>query len=334
MELDFSPTTPWAIQPEKLIELNAYKTRCALPPTIRADRSPLSYEAINGVAVLPLSGVLAKHMTPLLSFFGGTSTEMAGRLFDHALNEPGVESIALMIDSPGGTVDGTQTLANKILAARGKKPITAFADGNMCSAAYWIGASADRIYATSGVAQIGSIGVVSSHIDVSGMQAQRGIKTTEVAAGKYKRIASNYAPLSEEGRADIQSTVDYLYSLFVQHVATARRATEQVVLNTMADGRVFIGQQAVSAGLVDGIMTFDNFLKGNKTMENRTHQDGANAWASDREALHAKAKQYQESHPGIDYSGAIAAVVGEIRVAAGRAIASDSEKLRGWNGHG
>lgn len=58
---------------------------------------------------------------------------MAGRLFDHALNEPGVESIAL-IDSPGGTVDGTQTLANKILAARGKKPITAFADWRQCVA--------------------------------------------------------------------------------------------------------------------------------------------------------------------------------------------------------
>lgn len=313
MNIEFS-NCPWAIQPEKLIELQAVQASLMRGEKLQATRADTfgsgGFQVINGVAVIPLSGILAKQAGFLMSVFGGTSTEIVSRQFAVALRDPDVKSIVLVIDSPGGTVDGTQALADRILAARGQKTVVAIADGCMCSAAYWIGASADKVYASSAVAQVGSIGVVASHIDVSGLQAQRGIKTTEIAAGKYKRIASNYAPLSTEGRASIQESVDYLYSLFVRHIAVARGTTEQRVLNIMADGRVFIGQQAVSAGLVDGIMTLESLLKGDKTMEKGTRTAGPDAWASDREALHAKAKAYQCEHPGTDYMAALNAVSG------------------------
>lgn len=264
-------TGPWAIQPAKLLEIQAiYATH------LRGDKidleavekrlgrplnnEPKGYEIRDGVAVLPVAGVLAKKMNLFSSISGGASYELVGRDFQQALNDPAVEAIALVIDSPGGTVDGVQQLGDAIFSARGIKPVGAIADGMMASAAYWIGAQADVVMAASDTAQIGSIGVVAAHRDISSAEATAGIKTTEITAGKYKRIASQHAPLTEEGRAEIQASVDYLYEIFVGQVAKARGTTVEKVLEDMADGRVFIGQQAVQAGLVDGVSTLDGLI--------------------------------------------------------------------------
>jgi signal peptide peptidase SppA len=184
---------------------------------------------------------------------GGTSTELFARDVQAALSDPDVKSIVLLVDSPGGSVGGTQAAAAAVMAARGVKPIATYSDGTMASAAYWVGSAADRVYISSGVDQVGSIGVVASHVDVSQREAQLGMKTTEIVAGRYKRIASQYGPLTESGRQSIQDQVDYLYSLFVGDVAAQRGVSPDKVLADMADGRVFIGQQAIDAGLVDGI---------------------------------------------------------------------------------
>jgi capsid assembly protease len=264
-------TGPWAIQPAKLLEiqaiyathlrgekidLEAVEKRLGRP----LNNEPKGYEIRDGVAVLPVTGVLAKKMNLFSSISGGASYELVGRDFDQALNDPAVEAIALVIDSPGGTVDGVQQLGDAIFAARGVKPVGAIADGMMASAAYWLGAQADVVMAASDTAQIGSIGVVAAHRDISGAEAAAGIKTTEITAGKYKRVASQYAALTEDGRAEIQASVDYLYEIFVGQVAKARGTTVEKVLEGMADGRVFIGQQAVQAGLVDGVSTLDGLI--------------------------------------------------------------------------
>jgi len=214
----------------------------------------------NGVAVIPIDGVLSKRMTLLTQISGGTSMSILAGDIQQALDDPLVNTIILNIDSPGGTVDGTQQLSDLIFSARGSKPIIALADGTMASAAYWIGSAADGVYASSQTTAVGSIGVVATHVDVSRAEAAAGYKTTEIAAGKYKRIASQYAPLTQDGRQSIQDSVDYTYSIFVNDVARNRGTTADAVLGNMADGRVFQGQQAVDAGLVDDIATLDQLI--------------------------------------------------------------------------
>lgn len=261
---------PWAIEPAKLLEIQAiYSTHlrsekidiAGLEARIGRplDNKPQAYEVIEGVAVLPLDGVLAKRANLMMKISGGTSMELAARDLQNAMNDPAVHSIVLAIDSPGGTVDGTQTLANAIAAST--KPIVSLASGTMASAAYWVGSAASAIYITDSTTQVGSIGVVATHTDVSGRQAAEGVKTTEISAGKYKRIASSYAPLSSEGKQVIQDQVDYTYSLFVDAVAKQRGVSTEKVLSDMADGRVFVGQQAIDAGLVDGVSTLGELVQ-------------------------------------------------------------------------
>lgn len=267
-------SSPWAILPGKLEEIHAIVAAHA-----RGDRRdiaaieaqigrPLSnqqrpVQVFDGVAVVALSGVLAKRMNLMTQVSGGTSMQLAAQELQSAIDDPAVQAIVLAIDSPGGTVDGTEALANIVRSGAQQKRILTLADGCMASAAYWVGAAAGpgNIYLAERTTQVGSIGVVTKHVDTSGAEARAGYKTTEIYAGKFKRIASGYAPLTEDGRNTIQSQVDFLYRLFVESVAKDRGVSTEQVLQRMADGRVFTGQQAIDAGLADGFSTINGLIQ-------------------------------------------------------------------------
>lgn len=302
----------WSIPPTYLVEIYGTLGSRAAPNRPAFAPPSANINCYAGTALIPITGILGKVPSRAMELFGGTSTVTISRQLEAALDDSSVQSILLYIDSPGGTVDGTQALAEKIQAARGKKPIVALADGSMCSAAYWIGSSADKVFASSETTQIGSIGVVAAHLDVSGREQQLGIKTTEITAGKYKRVASNYRALDSEGRSTIQEAVDYLYSLFVAHVARARGVSEKTVIQKMADGRMFIGRQAVSAGLIDGIKSLDECIKGASSMITQRSNSTQTAQANGREMLHQKAKRYQAEHPGMDLMTALKAVSDDV----------------------
>lgn len=259
-------TAPWAIEPSKLLEIQsmylahargekadiaAIEARLGKPLA----NEPKPYTIDRGVAILPVEGVIAKRANMFMEISGGVSTELLGRDLQAALQNPQVHSVVLAIDSPGGTVDGTQALGSLVRGGREQKPIVTLASGLMASAAYWIGSAASAVYIADTTTISGSIGVVQSHIDYSKARADRGITVTEITAGKYKRIASDNAPLSKEGKSHLQAEVDYYYSLFVDAIAAHRGVSVEAVLERMADGRTFIGQQGIDAGLVDGIAT-------------------------------------------------------------------------------
>lgn len=262
---------PWAILPDKLVELQeiyaihlrgervdlaAVEARLGRP----LSNEPKPYEVVDSVALLPIHGVIAPKASLFMDISGGVSTQRVQQHLDMALSDPSVRSIIAYLDTPGGSVFGTPELAAAIRSAAEQKPVVAFSDGQMCSAGYWIGSAGGKIFMSGPTVNVGSIGVVMAHRDVSKAEAAAGYKTTEITAGKYKRITSQYEPLTKAGREHMQSTVDYLYSLFVDAVAQNRNVSVDQVLSDMADGRVFIGQQAIDAGLVDGFMSLNELI--------------------------------------------------------------------------
>jgi signal peptide peptidase SppA len=262
---------PWAVMPDTLREIQSiYVARMTgnardLLEVEAALGRPLdnhhrNYEVIDGVAVIPIHGVIAKRANLFSAISGGVSTELVGLEIQTALEDRSVQSILLDVDSPGGSVDGLPELANLIFESRDQKKIVALANGTMASAAYWIGSAASEVYASSETTAVGSIGVVATHTDVSVSQATEGVKTTEIYAGKFKRIASQFEPLTDDGKASIQAQVDYLYSVFVGAVAKHHAMSTDAVLENMADARIFIGQQSVDAGLVKAIQTKEQII--------------------------------------------------------------------------
>ena len=218
----------WAITPDMLCEIRsiyakhlrgekidkAVLEKLALENNVR--KSDSSYEIVNGSAIIPIDGVLAKKMNLFMAISGGSSTQLIERDIRKALADPMVEQIVLSIDSPGGAVDGTFELSNFIYENRaGAKPIIAYIDGGAYSAGYAHASAGSLVYLSSEAAGAGSIGVVAAHEDISKWEERIGIKTTEIYAGRFKRAASQYRPLDDEGKGSIQDEVDTLFSVFV-----------------------------------------------------------------------------------------------------------------------
>jgi len=260
--IELAQASNWAIVPDKLDAIHQVLARHGDPGAWSREQGAGSGETdrpyqvlAGGVALIPVHGVIAKRMNLFSRFSGGTSAELIARDFQAALDDPEVRAILLDVDSPGGTVDGTEALAKRIFAARDIKPVVTFANGLMASAAYWIG-SAGKIIITEETGEAGSIGVIQAHYDYSEADKQAGVKRSYIYAGKYKTAGNDAEPLSPESREYLQSGVDYVYSLFVDTVSRHRGTTIAEALS-MAEGRIFIGEQARAAGLVDMIADFE-----------------------------------------------------------------------------
>lgn len=214
----------------------------------------------NGLARIPVYGVIAKraNMVNGISKPRGTSVEEIRKDFLSAVDDPAVKAIALDVDSPGGSVDGIAELSDIIFNARGKKPITAYTDGQMASAAYWIGSSADRIYASKS-AEVGSIGVYAVIHDYSRAVKNEGIDTVVFKAGKYKAAGNPYKHMTDDDQAAIQDTVNSYYDLFVEGVARNRGLNADAALK-LANGKTYIGKKALDIGLIDGIQNIEDIF--------------------------------------------------------------------------
>ena len=258
---------PWALLPAMLTQMQAiYTARLAGEAADIAgieaalgrelDNSGAGgYQIDRGVAILPIQGVISPKANLMTQISGGASVQLLQRDFAAALAAPSVRAIVLYADTPGGSVMGSPDFAAQVHAARGTKPIVTWSDGMLASAGYWIGSAADAVYVSGAAVNVGSIGVVARHVN-----AGTADRVTEITAGRYKRMASDTAPLTAEGRAYLQEQVDYYYALFVDAVAAHRGVGVPQVLADMADGRIFIGQQGIDAGLVDGISTLDGLV--------------------------------------------------------------------------
>lgn len=257
---------PWAIQPAMLAVIGEIVS-------LRITGSPLTDEDIEtrvaaarngprsgpsraqGVAVIPIYGVIGPRMDLMTAMSGGTSVEGIRGAFREALADPDIGAIVLDIDSPGGAVDGIFELADEIRAARGSKPIVAVADTQMASAAYAIGSAADEIVvAPSG--QVGSIGVVAMRSDQSAADEKDGVTYNVITAGNRKDTYNPHVPLSAEGRDEIQGMVDDFYGMFVGAVTDSRGVSAKTVTDDW-QARMFTSKKAKAAGLVDRIDTLD-----------------------------------------------------------------------------
>jgi signal peptide peptidase SppA len=127
------------------------------------------------------------------------------------------------------------------------------------SAGYWLAAQCDRVVCTPG-GDVGSIGVITAHEDVSAAQEKLGVKTTLIAAGKHKAEGNPFQPLTPEARANLQRRVDQCYSRFIAAVAAGRGVSDATVRDGYGQGRLLGAEDALAAGMVDSIGTLDDVI--------------------------------------------------------------------------
>lgn len=214
------------------------------------------YVVKDGVLLVPVKGVLL-HNFPYAVGSYATGYYYIQRAVERGLIDSNVKGIALVCDSPGGHVAGCFELVDRIYQARSKKPIAAFAHEHAYSAAYAVASAASKI-TVSRTGGVGSIGVVTMHVDFSKALEADGIKVTFIFAGKHKVDGNPYEPLSKDAQERIQARIDEAYGVFVGAVARNRKMEESAVRKTEA--LTFGSSEAVERGLADAIGPLDDAL--------------------------------------------------------------------------
>lgn len=246
----------------------------------RADPYGLSRAGVRtgSVARVELHGPMLNRAGMMQQMSGMTSPQEFADSVRAAADDDEVSEILLDIDSPGGTVSGTEEAANAVAYARTKKRVVALVGGAAASAAYWVASQASEIVAHR-TSMVGSIGVLGGHADRSVQAGAQGVKVTYFRSGEKKAPGQPYESLTEEAAAAIQSEVDALAEVFYAAVAEGRGMTASEVRSRFGDGSVFVGERAAKLGLVDRIATIESVVESftESGAQRATHQPSAGA---------------------------------------------------------
>lgn len=213
-------------------------------------------DSVGSVAVVPVFGIIGKHLSMIETACGGVDLNSIAAALSVAVADETAEVVVLHFNSPGGTVTGVPELAERIKRAAEEKPVIAYTDGQMCSAAYWLASQCSAIYASQS-ADVGSIGVYLALLDESAALAQQGVKVNLIKAGRLKAAGAPFQPLTDDERAMFQRDVDKIYAKFTAAV----RAGRGDLADDLLQGQSFDGEDAARLGLTDGVVdSFEELL--------------------------------------------------------------------------
>ncbi|OBK89364.1 signal peptide peptidase SppA [Mycolicibacter sinensis] len=205
------------------------------------------------IAVVTVAGAIVSGSGgPQLSPFGNRSVggdTIAAALREAAADDD-VAAIVLRVDSPGGSVTGSETIWRAVQQAReAGKPVVASMGAVAASGGYYISAGADAIVANPGTIT-GSIGVVTGKLVARELKDRLGVGTDTVRTGANADAWSINAPFTAEQHGQVETEADLFYTDFVARVAEGRNLSTEAV-DAVARGRVWTGADAAERGLVD-----------------------------------------------------------------------------------
>lgn len=160
-----------------------------------------------------------------------------------------IKGLILRIDSPGGGVGASQEIYQAILRLKKKKKVIASMGGVAASGGYYIAVASDKIVANPGTIT-GSIGVLMDYVNVEDLLGYLKIHAELITAGKLKDVGSPLKPMTPTDRKFLQSILDNMHEQFKKAVQEGRGFNKEQI-DKIADGRIFTGEQALAANLVD-----------------------------------------------------------------------------------
>ncbi len=204
-------------------------------------------ELIDGIMHIPIGGPLGWGLGNFEKGAGCVDYQDVIDELDQAETDPNCRGILLNFDSPGGMVQGIRAVTQRIMMC--EKTVKAFTDGGLCSAAYWMASACDTIHATYD-ADIGSIGVYCYLLDASKRYEDAGYKPILVTSGPYKGMGAPGIPFTQEQLQLLQERINGIAEEFYAQVDMTRSIAREDMR-----GQTFPGEQALTKGFVDGIVS-------------------------------------------------------------------------------
>jgi protease-4 len=199
------------------------------------------------IAVVELAGVIS-------------SSEDVVRQLKKYRDNNSIRAILLHIDSPGGAVVPSQEMYEEVRKTRdGGKPVVVSMGSLAASGGYYVACGGSKLVANKG-SLTGSIGVISEFLQFHDALNKLGIDVKTIKSGRLKDAGSPTRKMNEEDQQYFQSLMDNVHQQFMDVVERERELSHEEVLS-LADGRVYTGEQALDLGLVDTLGTFEDAVK-------------------------------------------------------------------------
>lgn len=221
----------------------------------------------NKVLLVAVGGIISEEIGGgLLGGESGCTPGYMRAVLRKAKDDPAVKAVVLRIDSPGGTVGASETIAREIARFRKEsgKPVIAQITGLGCSGAYYLAAGCDAInIQPSGIT--GSIGVIGIFPKFRKLADKIGYEQVVFKSGAMKDLGNSMRDMTDEERAVMQAMIDADYETFLAWIAAHRPAlADKAALKKLADGRIYTAQQALDKKLVDGVCFLDDSIAAAK----------------------------------------------------------------------
>ncbi len=227
--------------------------------------------ALGNTAVINLKGEITTENNQQFLSQKTYSSEDYAKLIRKAADDENIKIIILKINSPGGSAVGSKEIVDAIKYAKTKKPIVSYIRELGASGAYWAAANTDYIMSND-LAIVGSVGVLASHLDFSGLLEKYGVKYQKLTGGKYKDIGSPFRNMTEEEKQLLQKKINLIHEEFYNDVFKERKLQNlsKEKKDMIKTGIFFIGKEALNYSLIDKTGSYEEFKKTIKEKYNLT----------------------------------------------------------------
>jgi protease-4 len=201
------------------------------------------------IAVITMRGLISSSLPGNV---GDTMVEDMRLALQQARDDDHVRAVVLEIDSPGGEVTASDVIYNWVVKTRAKKPVIVYMDSLAASGGYYV-ACGGRYLMANETTITGSIGVIIQTLNYEQLFNKVGLSAVVFKSGKFKDMLSGTRPVTPEEREYIQGFVMKTYDKFLGIVARERNLPADGLRNSVADGRILSGKDALDNKLIDGV---------------------------------------------------------------------------------
>ena len=216
------------------------------------------------IAVITMRGLISSSIP------GNVSDSMVDDLraaLQQARDDARVKAIVLEVDSPGGEVTASDEIYNAVVKTRARKPVVVYMESLAASGGYYVSCGGKFLMANE-TTITGSIGVIIQTLNYEQLFNKVGLASVVFKSGKFKDMLNGARPITPEERELVQNFIMSTYDKFLGIVAKERNLPADHLRNTIADGRILSGKEALQNKLIDGLGELDDAFAKAKQLAN------------------------------------------------------------------
>src|SRR5213082_1567894 len=201
------------------------------------------------IALITMRGLISSSIP------GNVSDSMVEDMrlaLQQARDDNRVKAIVLEIDSPGGEVTASDEIYNAVVKTRATKPVVVYMESLAASGGYYVSCGG-RFLMANETTITGSIGVIIQTLNYEQLLNKIGLASVVFKSGKFKDMLNGARPMTPKERELVQSFIMKTYDKFLGIVAKERNLPADGLRNSIADGRIFSGKEALENKLIDGV---------------------------------------------------------------------------------